>query len=139
MYKRDKEKTNFPHGLNTSEIKANLAVAEKGEFQDFTTAGEAYKRKVAEVNVTNDTTLAATAKHADTIVITVAGTSKALTLGMEAGKVVLILNGGAKSVTIKNKAADTGATATTAKMALFYIHALDVVKLTADVDIPVAG
>lgn len=130
--------TRYPHGLKSPDVKVGKLTANEIDCEELTVNGEAYNRKVATVDVTNNAALPASDKYADTIVISTAGTDKVLTLGMAEGKIVLILNNGAKSVTVKNKAADTGGTATNAKMALFYIHALDVVKLSADVSIPSA-
>lgn len=102
-----------------------------GSIVGTSITGAAFKEIT--VDCTDDYALLAAQKDATVIIISAAGTSKVLTLGMTAGQRVTITNAGANSVTVKNLVADTGVTATTVKTADFLITSGEIIKLTADV------
>lgn len=148
--------TRFPNGLETAEIdvsgaiKAGGAITATGAITaggaitatGAITAGDtitapalagAVTRGSASVNATDDVALTAAQKLADNITISAAGSGKVLTLGMGAGRLLVITNAGENNVTVKQKAADEGATATTVKTAMFLTSADSVAKISGDV------
>ena len=106
------------------------------DITDSTISGTAIKGsafKTIIVDCTDDYALTDAQKDATYIIISPAGTSKVLTLGMIAGQRLTITNSGENSVTVKNLITDTGVVVTTAKTADFIVTTGEIIKLTADV------
>lgn len=105
--------TNFPNGLETSDVLIN---------------GKKFVN-LYEVDVTNDVALTSNENTTHFVKITASGTAKTLTLNEEINQLMFVQNDTSNNVTLKNLTADTGVTITANKTAQVLITSGEILKI----------